>query len=272
MKQKTGTIYYSDELNDEFAFDDIVPRKIGGEYAYVQDSPWKKFTRFFWYRLIAFPAAFFYLKICYRHKIVNRGVIKKFSGGAFFLFGNHTHNICDALIPTFVSFPKSVRVIVHANNISMPVLGAVTPSLGAIPLPDDRDSTRNFLNCIKIRVAQKEVLTIYPEAHIWPFYTKIRPFSAHSFRYPVQYGVPSFCFTNVYKKRRFSKNPRIVTYVDGPFFADENLSASEKRENLRNKIFSAMTERARLNEVELIKYVKISAEKNCNRPEKNVSN
>lgn len=256
MKLPTDTIYYKDELNDEFAFDDIIPRKIGKEYIYVNNSLFKKFTRFFWYRIIAFPIAFFYLKFTYHHKIVNRKVIKKVCKNGFFLYGNHTHNICDALIPTFVSFPKSVFVIVHPNNISMPVLGKITPSLGAIPLPDDKDSTKNFLDCIKTRTTQNKVLSIYPEAHIWPFYTKIRPFTSLSFRYPIQYEKPTFCFTNVYKKRKFSKNPQIITYVDGPFFADKNLSSKEQKENLRNQVFNAMNNRSKENNIELIKYIK----------------
>lgn len=47
MKLKQKVIYYKDELNDEFAFDKIKPRKIGAEYKYVYNSIWKKFTRFF---------------------------------------------------------------------------------------------------------------------------------------------------------------------------------------------------------------------------------
>ena len=256
MRKLPEVIYYKDELNDEFAFDDITPRRIGAGYRYVRDSLLGKAARLFWYRVFAFPLALAYLKLVYRHKIVNRRVIRQARGRAFFLFGNHTHNLCDALIPTFVAVPRSVFVIVHANNISMPVLGALTPCLGAIPLPDDRDSTRNFLDCIKVRVAQKKVVTIYPEAHIWPFYTKIRPFTSLSFRYPVQYGVPSFCFTNTYRKRRFSKNPQIVTFVDGPFFPDGSLSVKEQREDLRNRIFAAMSERAKKSDVEIVRYVR----------------
>jgi 1-acyl-sn-glycerol-3-phosphate acyltransferase len=253
---KHDIIYYSDELNDEFAFDTIKPRVIGKDYVYVYHSLFKKFTRLFWYRIIAFPAAKLYLKLHFHHKMVNREVFKDVKGTAFFMYGNHTHNMCDALIPTMISFPASVYVIVNANNVSMPVLGKITPSLGAIPLPDDRESTKNFLDCIGERVKEKRCITIYPEAHIWPYYTKIRPFPSTSFRYPVQYNVPCVCFTNVYKKRKFSKVPQIVTYADGPFYPDKNLSAKDQREDLRNRVYAAMTERAKLNTAEIIKYVK----------------
>ena len=44
----------------------------------------------------------------------------------------------------------------------------------------------------------------------------------------MQFDVPVFCFTNTYQKRKFSSKHRIVTYVDGPFFADKSLSPNEQ--------------------------------------------
>ena len=255
-KCKTQVIYYSDELNDEFAGDSISTKVIDGNWTYVYKSSWKKFTRFFWYRIIAFPLAWLYTKIHFHHKVVGREVFRKIGKTGFFMYGNHTQNICDALIPTMISAPKNVFVIVHPNNVSMPVLGKITPSLGAIPLPGDRESTKNFMDAIDYRVKEGRCITIYPEAHIWPYYTKIRPFTSTSFRYPVQYDVPVVCFTNTYQKRRFSKVPKIVTYIDGPFYCDKTLSSKEQREALRNQCYSAMTERAKNSNVELIRYVK----------------
>lgn len=249
-------IYYKDELNDEFAGDSIQPRIIDENYWYGDSSFFFKAMRFFWYRIFAIPLALAFLKIKYHHKIVNRAAIKAYKKKAVFVFANHTNNIADALIPTFVSFPHSTYVVVNPNNVSMPILGKITPYLGALPLPDNMAATKNFLNTLKLRINQKSSIMIYPEAHIWPFYTKIRPFTNAAFRYPIQYGCATFCFTNTYQKRRFSKTPKIVTYVDGPFFADETLDKKEKQQNLRNQVYEKMCERSSMNNVELIKYIK----------------
>ena len=174
------------------------------------------------------------------------------------MYANHTNNIADALIPSMVGLPHSTYVIVNANNVSMPVLGKITPYLGALPLPDNLAAGRNFMNVIRLRVCENENIMIYPEAHIWPFYTKIRPFTDSSFKYPLQYNCPVFCFTNTYQKRPFSKTPKIVTYVDGPFFADESLSKKEKQLDLRNRVYNKMCERSKMNNVEIIKYIKES--------------
>lgn len=253
MKQKV--IFYEDELNDEFAGDSIVPRKIDESYIYIPKGIWKRFTHFFWYRLVATPLAYLYLKLKFHHKIINKSALKPFRGDSYFLYGNHTHFMADALIPSMISFPKHTYVIVHANNVSMPVLGRITPSLGAIPLPDDGRALKNFTKCIERRIEEKRCITIYPEAHIWPYYTKIRAFPSLSFSYPIHYQKPVFCFTNVYLKRRLSRNPKMVTYIDGPFYPDTTLPVRQQREELRNRVYTQMTERSRLNTVEIIKYI-----------------
>ena len=249
-------IYYKDELNDEFAGDSIKARIIDENYWYGDSSFFFSLMRFFLYRIFAIPLAYLFMKFHYHHKIINKKVLKPYRKKAFFLYGNHTNNIADALIPTFVSFPKSTYVIVNANNVSMPILGKITPYLGALPLPDNLAATRNFMNSVKLRVEENSSIMIYPEAHIWPFYTKIRPFTNLSFRYPLQYDCPVFSFTNTYQKRPFLKRPKIVTYVDGPFFAEKNLDKKEKQASLRNQVYEKMVQRSKNNNVELIKYIK----------------
>lgn len=249
-------IYYRDELQDEFSTAQIEPRRIDGSYRYDRATGFSRLIRFFWYRMVAMPVAFCYLKLKFRHKIVGRKALKKAKKQGFFIYGNHTQIIGDALIPTFVRFPHDAYVIVHPNNVSMPYLGRVTPYMGALPLPDDMEATRNFVAIIEKRIKQNKAIFIYPEAHIWPYYTGIRPFADTSFLYPVKYKTPVFCFTNTYQKRRFSKTPRIVTYVDGPFYPDESLSPRARRKQLRDAVFACMIERSHLSDCTVIEYRK----------------
>ena len=249
-------IYYSDELNDEFSEAKITPRVIDGSYVYVYKSLWKKFTHFFWLRIVAHPIAFSYLFFKYHHKFINKKVIKPYKKDCYFIYGNHTHNICDAFIPPKISGWTDAHVIVNPENVSIKGLGNVVESLGGVPLPANKEAMKNFIDCIDTRVKEGKVIAIYPEAHIWPYYTKIRPFKDMSFRYPVEYNKPVFAYTNVYLKRKHGKTPTIHTYIDGPFFPDENLGRKEKQADLRNKVYEKMTERSLNNNVELIKYIK----------------
>lgn len=249
-------IYFEDEANDEFSSAVITPRVIDENYKYVHTSLFKRFTHFFWYRMVATPIAWLYAKIFHRYKIIGRKKVKPYKRSGYFLYGNHTHHLYDTLIPSLISMPKDAYVIVHPNNVSMPYLGRVTPSMGAIPLPDNRTAYRNFRAAIEYRIEKGCAVAIYPEAHIWPYYTKIRPFPDTSFTYPIKCGVPIFIYTNTYQKRRFSQKPRIVTYVDGPFFPDSELSLSADRARLRDIAYRTMVMRAKNSNVEYIKYIK----------------
>ena len=255
-KRAPRIIYYSDELNDEFSTALIEPRVIDKNYIYVHRSLFKSFTHFFWYRIVAMPLAFLYTKLKLGHRIVNKEVLSPYKKQGYFLYGNHTQVVGDALIPNMINKAKDKYVIVHPNNVSIPYLGRVTPSLGALPLPGDMEAYRNFRSAIDERIKEGSAVVVYPEAHIWPYYTKIRPFGDVSFEYPARLGAPVFCFTNTYKKRALSKKPRVVTYVDGPFFPKEDASVREKRAQLRALVYNTMCFRAESSEVEYIKYVR----------------
>ena len=254
--ERRKIIYYEDELNDELSRAKITPKKIDSKYVYCHNSLFKKITHFFWYRIVAAPIAFLYTKIVFGHKIVGGEKLKKFKKTGYFLYGNHTQDIADTFIPNMLAFSKDKYVIVHPNNVSMPILGKITPSLGAIPLPDDIGAYKNFLGAIERRITEKHAIVIYPEAHIWPYYTKIRPFTDTSFAYPIKLGVPAFCFTNTYHKRKLFGMTKIITYVDGPFFASAESCPREKRKELRDKVYTCMCDRAKLSSFEKIQYVK----------------
>lgn len=135
-------------------------------------------------------------------------------------------------------------------------LKTIVEMLGAIPIPSNRQAMKNFLNTVEIRIKKASSITIYPEAHIWPYYTKIRPFKAVSFKYPVQLDKPVFCMTNTYQKYRKNKI-RMVTYIDGPFFQNKELKMQEQKQDLRDRVYNCMVERSKNSNIEYIKYEKM---------------
>ncbi len=255
MSGKQQIIYYTNELEDEFSKAQITAKKIDENYSYLGGIG-RKLLRTVFYYAIARPLGYLFVKIKFGHRIVNKEILKEVKGKGYFMYGNHTNIVGDPFFPQYADVNRSMYMIVHPNNISMPVLGPFVPALGAIPLPDTMDAARNFNNAVKKLAGGKNCIVIYPEAHIWPYYTKIRPFKNTSFGYPLQCKAPVYCFTNTYQKRRFFKTPRVVTYIDGPFKADESLSKAEQKEQLRNMVYGAMIERSKNNNVELIRYIK----------------
>ena len=138
--KKNRVIYYKDELSDEFSSAQIKPISIDENYIYDRKTK-GEILHTFWYKIIARPLAYIFLKIKFGHKIINKEVLKGYSDKGIFIYGNHTNAAADAFIPSMVSFPKDTYVIVHPNNVSMPVLGKITPYLGAVPLPGDEGET-----------------------------------------------------------------------------------------------------------------------------------
>jgi 1-acyl-sn-glycerol-3-phosphate acyltransferase len=74
--------------------------------------------------------------------------------------------------------------------------------LGAWPLADTLKGTMRLLEAIQKMLGRHQVIAIYPEAHIWPFYTKIRPFPATSFQYASRNGVPAVPIVTTYRHPR----------------------------------------------------------------------
>jgi 1-acyl-sn-glycerol-3-phosphate acyltransferase len=250
-------IYYTDELNDEFSSATITPKRIDGGYRYLRNGCFGTIAHILLYRIIAVPIGWVFLKIKFQHRIIGKDKLKNISNTGYYLYGNHTNGMADAFIPSMISFPKKASVIVHPNNVSMPVLGLATPYLGALPLPDDKDAMKNFQAALDKTIEDKNPVVIYPEAHIWPYYTDIRNFKDASFHYPVSAGVPVYCFTNTYHKKRFGKGCKIITFVDGPFYPDINTdSPKAKRLSLINQVYNTMKIRSKENTYTKISYVK----------------
>ena len=252
MEQKI--IYYKDELNDEFSETKIVPRKIDEKYKYNHRNPLWLILAFL-FNLIALPIKFIYPKIKFRIKYVGKEKLKEYKNKGYFVYVNHTQPFCDTFIPSNPIFPKMNYIIVNPENVSMKILGNSVQMLGAIPIPSNKFAMKNFLNKIESIIKNKKAITIYPEAHIWPYYTKIRPFKSVSFKYPIDLETPTFCMTNTYVKRENSNKINIVTYIDGPFFPDKSLTKKEQRENLRNKVYEQMVKRSKNSNIEHIKYI-----------------
>ena len=250
------TIYYEDELNDEFSEAVIKPRTIDENYPYEHRNPLWNLSTYLVQNVISVPIKFIYAKLKFRIKYIGKEKLKPYKKQGYFVYGNHTQPFADTFIVTNSIYPKRNYIIVNPENVSMKGLGNFVQMFGAIPIPNKKNGMKNFLQSIKDKIEKGYSVTIFPEAHIWPYYTKIRAYKNVSFRYPIELNTPTFCVTNTYHKRKKGKI-KIITYIDGPFFPDEDLeNIQEKKQNLRDKVYNKMVERSKLSTFEYIKYVK----------------
>lgn len=253
MKNKK-VIYYNDELNDEFSEAKIIPRRIDENYKYFHNPLWD-FCSFLIQNVLSIPLKFGYNFFKFRHRYVGKEKLKKYKKTGYFIYANHTQPISDTFTTSNAIYPKRSFIIANPENISMKGMKTFVEMLGAIPVPGNKGAFKIFLRVIDDKIKKGYAISIYPEAHIWPYYTKIRPFKSVSFKYPVKLNTPVFCMTNTYQVRGKDK-VKMVTYIDGPFFANEGKTDKERQQILRDKVYKQMCERSMMSNIEVIEYKK----------------
>lgn len=258
-KKEKKIIYFSDELNNDFAGTNIKTCRIDESFKYIHNGFLWRIISWILYYVIAFPIVFVYERIILGVKFVNNGELKKYKRRGCYLYGNHT-GFYDAFTPNLVAFPHRNNILVGADTVSIKGLRNIVQMMGAVPLADGYEAKKNFLGCLEHLNERGENVTVYPEAHIWHYYNGVRPFGDGSFYYPVKFGAPVFAFFTVYTKPKgflsCFRHANMTVYVSDPIFPKEGLSAQEQMKDLRDKVYAFMVEKSKLSDYEVIKYVR----------------
>ena len=199
--------------------------------------------------------AILYTKLFLHVKIKNKKALKGYKG--YYVYGNHTQELGDVLSPLLYTFPTRPYAVCSPANLGIPLLGKILPLLGALPIPDSISKLKIFKDAISQRIHMGKCVVIYPEAHLWPYYTNIREFPNTSFHFPVDDNAIIFCATTTYAKRKLGRKPKITIYIDGPFGVDEKLSRKENINMLHDKVYDIMLERSASSNYKYIDYKKI---------------
>ena len=253
-------IYYKNELEDDFAGTNIKTKPLPEDYAYFRKNPIIKALEFLFYYVFAAPIVFICQKIMFQERIRNRKALRPYRKTGFYIYGNHTRMAGDSFTPSLAVFPKKAYILANPDCVSIPVLGHITEALGCVPLPTSIRGLKHFHEAVLEHGKRGHAVVIYPEAHIWPYYTKIRPFKASSFRYPAELNKPIFTFTVTYHKYKLSRKPRTIVYIDGPFFPQEGKTVRQNQMYLRDQAYEAMCKRSELSDMDYIHYEKVKME------------
>lgn len=239
-------IYYQDELNDDFAGNNIKVKPIKNNYKYIRRSWIFKVNAFCIKYLIAVPILWFLDTFIFRVKIENKKVLKYFKKKGYYIYANHVLPYDPIILPLKTHLKKKTVIISGHELFSInPIISDAVSHLYAIPTPNnDKEMFDRFTECMSYYINKGERVLIFPEAHIWPYYNNIRNFKAVSFRFPVNDNVPIFIATTTFKKRKGNRKPRPIIYIDGPIYPDENLSIRDRINDLREKAYEMMCYRA----------------------------
>lgn len=241
---KEITYYYSDEANDDFAGVSRREVVVDENFKFVHKNPFYIFFEIILHRILITPVAFGVKWFHFHQRVIGREKLRGFKG-KYIIYGNHTQIPGDGFLPPTFIFPRKCFFVVSPANIAARGTKNIIMMVGGIPTPTTLRGLRPFESALKDRLNHHHPIVVYPEAHIWPYYTKIRDFKSTSFKYPIKFDVPAFSFTNVYVKRKFSKRPKMITYIDGPFYPNKELSSKESEKELRDRIYNQMVLRSK---------------------------
>ena len=254
MKHSDSVRYYK-SFEDDFAFSKNQDIKLPKDYKWIKVDFFSRFLSAAVYTL-AFLISSVYCRLFLHVSFENIKVLKETRKTGAFIYGNHTQPVGDVFDPALACFPNRIYTVVSPANLGIPVIGKILPYLGALPIPDSVGGMKNFTAAIEYRIKQKKCIVIYPEAHVWEYYTGIRPFDSTSFKFPAKFCAPVYSMTAVYKKRKGLKKPAIKICFDGPFYPDTSLSLRDRAENLKTQVYESMKNRAKQSDCVYIKYEK----------------
>lgn len=231
--------YFSDEINDDFAPLGLERPKIDENYKYIRKNPFNVFFSAIVYYCLAKPILSF-IAICMGVKVKNRKNIKPFRKRGLFIYANHTSYLDAFVIQAFVGGFKRTNILGYSDASAIPFVNHICKACGYLPIPSTLKGTQKLMEAIEYYVERGQSILIYPEAHIWPTYTKIREFSKTSFHYPAKLKTPIIPIVTVWRKSKISKNPKMTLVIGEPIYPKSELNDNENKIYLRNKCYEQM--------------------------------
>lgn len=252
--------YYTSEEDDPIKTDEQEKKVEVGlpeGYEFIPKNPFVKLYSAMLFRIFKLFGQY-YERGYWQAKFYGREKLKKARGKGYVIYANHTNPFHDVFGPALAA-DRRIFTIISPVNLKIPGIGKVLPYIGGLPLGKTKEEKQAFNDAVDERLKQKKVLVIYPEAHVWPYATKIRKFPAgdKSFKYAVRNNLPIFTMTTTYHKRKDKKRgdlPRMDVYVDGPFWPDAKLSEEENRAKLAKEAYDSMVKYSKRSSYEYFQY------------------
>ncbi|MBP5694433.1 MAG: 1-acyl-sn-glycerol-3-phosphate acyltransferase [Bacilli bacterium] len=248
--------YYKDELNDDFGKTNLNRIELPDNYKYTHKNIFYRALSWFIYYFLAFPILGL-IGLFGGVRIKGRKNIKGLRRKGCFVYANHIsfYDMFDVQASLFLF--KRTNILGYTDALSNKVIAKIVPLIGYRPIPGSIETYKSFMSDLEYETKKGHNTLIYPEAHVWPYYTKIRPFVSTSFKYPAKFNAPVIPLTNCVRKSKISKKPKITIYIGTPIYPKEDLNVNQNKEYLRDECYRQMCETSeKYSTYEYVKYVK----------------
>ena len=266
IPEEERVFYYSSEEDDPIKTAEQEKKQkveLPEDYEFIPKNPFKKMYSAVLFRTFKLFGQY-YERVYWEAKFCGRKKLKKAKGKGYVIYANHTNPFHDVFGPALAA-DRRIFTIISPVNLKIPGIGKTLPYIGGLPLGTSPNTKKRFHEAVDKRLEQGNCLVIYPEAHVWPYYTGIRKFPAgdKSFTYAARNNLPVFTMTTTYQKskKRNQARPRMTIYIDGPFYPDENKSEDENRAKLAKEAYESMVKWSKKSNYEYFQYRHKSAKK-----------
>jgi len=188
--------------------------------------------------LIAYPILFLLTKIWMGLKIEGRENLNKV-GDEYITVANHI-NMIDCAMITLSIFPRIPYFLTLQSNLEIPIIKYLVMLFRGIPIPRTLKGKEKMVNTIDGLLKRGEVVGIYPEGHLMPYYDGIREFKNGAFNFAVKNQVPILPIVFTYREpegilKKFKKKPFITLTILEPEYPKAEISKANVEE-LKNRV------------------------------------
>ena len=217
--------------------------------------------------LIAYPILFLVTKLWLGLKVEGRENLSKM-GDEYITVANHI-NMIDCAMIALAIFPRIPYFLTLQSNLEIPFIKYLVMLFRGIPIPRNKSGKEKMVNTIDDLLQKGEVVGIYPEGELIPYYEGIREFKNGAFNFAVKNQVPILPIVFTYREpegiiKLIKKKPFITLTILEPEFPKTE-KTMENVVELRNRVQRKMRLEGRMK-----KLYNERTEKNGEMQEENV--
>ena len=189
--------------------------------------------------IIITPILWILNKVMFGFEVEGVENLRKVSGGKITI-SNHVHPM-DCTMNGLINFPERTYFPTLATNFKIPFIRHLIRILYAIPIPKKQAQKEKFFEQINKALLDGKTIHMYPEAALWPYYEKIRPFKKGAFKMAVEANCPIVPILYKFEEpdgifALYKRKKCIHAKVLEPVYPNLNLDKNEMAEDLQRRV------------------------------------
>lgn len=205
--------------------------EIDAKYKFRIKNPIGKFFASIFWGLVALLVPFIVL-VWHGTRIKGKRNLRNLKNTGAVVVPNHVLYL-DCMIAAQCVYPKKLYFHVLEQSMKVKGLNVLMKALGAMPIPTKVSAKKSFIAETNQILKEKKFVCVYPEAALWPYYEKIRPFKSGAFHFAVKNNVPIVPICINFRRRRglYKKlkiRAKLVTvHIGKPIYANNELEFND---------------------------------------------